>query len=92
MRPLGNPLAQVAGLGRLWQPLAYAEGACSGRQMAVSVDGWWGGDMGACRVRMRAGVRMVSVVLVRVVVVLSAVDGCVVECRRQFGRAPCRAS
>ena len=49
--------------------------AVFGRQLAVSVDGWWCRGIGACRVLMLAGVRVVPVVLVPVVVVLCAVDG-----------------
>ena len=64
----------VAEQDGLWQPLVYAEGACGGRRLAAPVDGWWRGRMGACSVRMLAGVRMVPVVLVRVAAVLSAVD------------------
>ena len=68
-------MARVAGQGRVWQPLAYAEGACGGRRLAVPMDGRWRGSMGACSVCMLAGVRVVPEVLVRVVVVLCALDG-----------------
>ena len=56
------------------QPLAHTEGARGGRRLAVPVDGWWRGGMGACGVRMLAGVCAVPVVLVRAVSVSCAVD------------------
>ena len=77
-------MVRVAGQGRLWQLLAYTEGSCGGRPLAVPVDRWWRGGMGACGVRMQAGVRVMPVVFVLVVTVLCAVDGA-----RARGRESC---
>ena len=49
--------------------------ACGGRRLVALLDGWWRGGMGACGVRMLAGVPAVPVVHVRVVVVSCALDG-----------------
>ena len=68
-------MVQVAGQGRLLQSLAYQEGACGGRPLAVPVDRCWRRGMGACGVRMLASVCVVLVVLVCVLVVSCALDG-----------------
>ena len=75
MRPLGIPSGLGCRLGPSVVAVRTHEAALGGRRLAVPVDRWWRGSIGACGVRMLVGVYAVPVVLVRAVSVSCAVDG-----------------